>query len=757
MRPLTIRGYCDPLTASPGEEVTFHISCDDPGPGTARLVRVVLGDINPDGPGAQAIPVPGCEDIAFDGRHQRTQAGGHVLVPQLPAGFTESEGFTLHVFVLATLPDAGRQGILGHWSDADRTGWALTIDDGKLAFAVGDGTSLGRVTSSKPLFPGVWYSVCASYDPRNGLMLSQTAVVGSCNSVFGPVVDLDSDSVDMIGGTFPLTTVDAPLTMAALLEDAASDRPWTTGHFAGKLEAPKILSTTSVDRTATAGLAAGDLSMPAVCFWDFAYGISKAGVPTARIEDVIGQAHGYCVNTPDRAMTGRLWNDTEHHFIHAPEQYGALWFHPDSIDDCRWDPTVTLRLPEDLSSGIYALEATQGRDTESIVLFVRPRPGEVKPIALLASTLTYLAYANQQVAIQAAVAQSVFAHTAILHDNEIEVHERSLEYGLSTYDYHVDGKGVQYSTWRRPIMNMRPQHRYCYSTLWNFTTDLHIISWLEALGFEYDVITDHDLHDQGADLLSQYRVVMTSSHPEYYSTPMVDAWEQYIASGGRGMYLGGNGMYWVAVPNPEAPYLIEVRRGEQGDQGWRANPGEAFHSYSGEKGGLWRLRGRAAQRVWGVGYTSHAFGLGAPFYQLPDSRDERIAWMFEGIGPDEPIGDTGLIGGGAAGHEFDRYDRTLGTPPNTLLVASSFGHSQYDMVVPEDQYFPSSGMNGAEHPLVRGDITFFTSRQNGAMFAAPSMTWVTSLPMNNYDNNVSRLTANVLRRFSSAEPMAPVD
>ena len=61
----------------------------------------------------------------------------------------------------------------------------------------------------------------------------------------------------------------------------------------------------------------------------------------------------------------------------------------------------------------------------------------------LAPTLTYLAYANQQVAMQAAVAQSVFAHTAILHDNEIEVHERSLEYGLSTYDYHADGKGVE--------------------------------------------------------------------------------------------------------------------------------------------------------------------------------------------------------------------------------------------------------------------------------------------------------------------------
>lgn len=755
MRPLTIRGYCDPLTVSPGSDVTFHVSCDIPGPGTARLVRVILGDINPAGPGPRSVPVPDFDSIPFDGTTQRTNAGGHVIIPRLDVD--ESQGFTLHAFVLATIPGAGRQGVMGHWSEATREGWALTIEEGRLAFTVGDGTQTGLVRSSKALFPGIWYSVCASYDPQGSLTLSQTAIVGSCNGVFGPVVDLDGDSIDMSSKAPPIVVPSAPMTIGALLEEKASDRPWTVDHFAGKVEAPKLLSISTTDRTLVQALAKGEVPSSVVAHWDFSDGISRNGIPTSTVKDVAGTAHGYCVNTPDRAMTGRNWNDTEHHFIHAPEQYGAIWFHPDSIDDCRWEETLRLTLPDDLSSGIYALEVTQGRDTEYLVFFVRPRQGHRKAIAFLAPTFTYLAYANQQVAIQAAVAQSVFAHTAVLHDNEIEVHERSIEYGLSTYDYHVDGKGVQYSTWRRPIMNMRPQQRYCYSTLWNFTTDLHIINWMEAMGFDYDVITDHDLHDQGLELLNQYQVVVTGSHPEYYSTPMVNAWEQYISSGGRGMYLGGNGMYWVAVPNPENPHILEVRRGEQGDQGWRANPGEAFHSHSGEKGGLWRLRGRAAQRVWGVGYTSHAFGVSAPFYPMPDASDPRAAWIFEGIGAGEPIGDSGLIGNGASGHEFDRYDRALGTPPNTLLLASSFGHSQYDMVVPEDQFFPSSGMNGAEHPLVRGDITIYTSRNGGAVFAAPSMTWATSLPMNDYNNNVSKLTANILRRFSSSEPVAPIE
>ena len=758
MRPLTIRGYADPLMASPGESVSFFVSCDNPGPVTARLVRVVLGDEDPNGPGAKELPVSGFDIPSFDGHPQRTQAGGHVIVDSLPESFDAAEGFSIHVFAQPMVPTGRPQALMGVWSQADRKGWQLGIENGGLVFRIGDGSSVTEVTSDKPLFAGTWYSICASYDPKAGLVLDQKAVVGSANGRFGPVVDLNSDSIAMNAGTFGLVVPRCPLTMAAVSEgESSSGRHFVTQLYSGKLEAPKILTSSHLDRVVVELLSTGGHSDGLVASWDFSDGITRSGVPSDVVTEVVTGAHGRLINTPDRAMTGRNWDDTEHHFIHAPEQYGAIWFHPDSIDDCRWDESVRLEIPTDLRSGVYALEVDQGKNIERIVFFVRPRPDQRKKILFLIPTFTYLAYANQQVAIQAAVAQSVFAHTAILHDNEIEVHERSIEYGLSTYDYHSDGKGVQYSTWRRPILNMRPQHRYCYSTLWNFTTDLHILNWMEASGFDYDVVTDHDLHDQGADLLRHYNVVVTASHPEYYSTPMFKAWEEYIAGGGRGMYLGGNGMYWVAVPNPDRPHIIEVRRGEQGDQGWRAQPGECFHSHSGEKGGLWRLRGRAAQRIWGVGYTSHAFGTSAPFYQLPDAQDPRVSWLTEGIPYADPIGDTGLIGGGAAGHEFDRYDLSLGTPPNTLLLASSFGHSVYDMVVPEDQYFPSSGMNGLEHPNVRGDITFFTSPNGGGMFAAPSMTWATSLPMNNYDNHVSRITGNVLRRFASDEPLSSVD
>ena len=51
------------------------------------------------------------------------------------------------------------------------------------------------------------------------------------------------------------------------------------------------------------------------------------------------------------------------------------------------------------------------------------------------------------------------------------------------------------------------------SGLWQFNADLHLIDWLETKGFNYDVITDEDLHAEGCDLLKRYRVVLTGIAP----------------------------------------------------------------------------------------------------------------------------------------------------------------------------------------------------------------------------------------------------
>jgi N,N-dimethylformamidase len=290
------------------------------------------------------------------------------------------------------------------------------------------------------------------------------------------------------------------------------------------------------------------------------------------------------------------------------------------------------------------------------------------------------------------------------------------------------------------------------SGLWQFNADLDLIAWLEAKGFAYDVITDEDLHAEGLDLLKPYRAILTSSHPEYYTTEMLDAVTAYTAGGGRLMYMGANGFYWRIAFHKDQPGVIEVRRGEGGIRTWAAEPGEYYQSFNGEYGGLWRRNGRPPQLLTGVGFTAQGFDVSSYYRRQPGSFDSRAAFIFEGVGKDELIGDFGLVGGGASGLELDRADPLLGTPPHALVLASSEGHSDLYMVVCEEILVNAPNFTGSQSDLVRADLVFFEMPQGGAVFSTGSIAWIGSLSHNRYENNVSRITENVLRRFCDPTP-----
>jgi N,N-dimethylformamidase len=323
------------------------------------------------------------------------------------------------------------------------------------------------------------------------------------------------------------------------------------------------------------------------------------------------------------------------------------------------------------------------------------------------------------------------------------------ELAMSLYDFHTDGSGCCYSSRLRPVPSMRPTFRWALvGGLRHFAADLYLEDWLEAKGFAHDVFTDEDLHHDGLALLSSYKVVVTGTHPEYWTTPMMDALEAYLARGGKLMYLGGNGFYWVTSLDRERPHICEVRRGITGTRAWESAPGESYTSTTSEIGGLWRHRGRAPNRVAGVGFTAQGWDGRAPGYtRQAGSFDPRAAFIFEGVGKDEVIGDFGLGLGGAAGDELDRVDTALGTPPQTLVLATSSGHSDTILPVVEDY-------NGVILPLmrreqwdVRSDVVYADLDGGGAFFSVGSISWCSSLPHNGYANNVSRVTENVLRAF----------
>ena len=287
---------------------------------------------------------------------------------------------------------------------------------------------------------------------------------------------------------------------------------------------------------------------------------------------------------------------------------------------------------------------------------------------------------------------------------------------------------------------------------WQFPADLSIIAWLEHMGYDYDVLTDDDLHAEGLAALKPYSVVINGTHAEYYSEPMLDATEDYLAQGGRVMYLSGNGYYWVTGFVPDQPWLIEVRKLEAGSRAWQSKPGEHYLASTGERSGLWRHRGRAPQKIVGTGFASEGMDESVPYRRMPDSWHKGVAWIFEGVEGDL-IGNFGLAGGGAAGVEIDRYDLTLGTPPHARILASSEQFSDNYPLVQEEIMYNHPGMGGTQHPGVRCDMVYFTTPNNGAVFAPSSIAWGQALPCKGFDNNVSVIMKNVLDAFITPGPL----
>ena len=108
--------------------------------------------------------------------------------------------------------------------------------------------------------------------------------------------------------------------------------------------------------------------------------------------------------------------------------------------------------------------------------------------------------------------------------------------------------------------------------------------------------------------------------------------------------------------------------------------------------------------------------------------------------------------GGAAGLEVDRSGSDVGTPPNAYFLARSENHTNTYLIVPEEFLETAPGLGAEENVLARADIVFFTMPNNGAVFSVGSISWAGSLSHDGYQNNVSQITENVLKRFLNPEP-----
>ena len=700
-------GYCEPFSVEAGERVRLCFSADvgDGRPLDLALVRLRCGD--PYTGFDEALIADSGLPSRLNARHQPLRPGSSVEItgPALDSALARLARLEIVVRAYPTLPSRGvNQALIA------AEGFSLEIDgDGLLVLRVGDTT----LRSKRALDRNRWVEITAVCDPAVGMHLHQLPL-----PTRSPAAALTVP--DEVSGQAPsaLPGLRGPLYFGAR---GAGTWTGTEAHYDGRLEAPRI---------------------EGVGAWDFAVGIGTRAVHDS---GPLG-LHGTTQQTPSRAVTSSTWDGSTQRWSDDPTQWAAIHFHHDDLSDAAWQTDAAFAVPAELATGIYCFRITDPAtgEIDRSPFVVRPAAAQAlrSPVLFLVPTATYLAYANHHMTIDGAdffpSRKNLRPEFAYLRDHP--------ELGLSMYESHADGSGVMYSSMRRPVLNLKPG-----ADGWAFTADTNLVAFLEREGLGYDVMTDEDLHRDGAAALANYQVVVTGSHPEYTSSAMLDAFEQYLSAGGRLMYLGGNGFYWRVAFSDDQPGVMEVRRAEDGTRGWIAEPGEYYHEWGGEYGGLWRRLGRAPNMLVGIGFAAQGFDRAAPFKRTPASFDSRAAWVFDGVRSDDLVGDYG-VGRGAAGQEIDRFDERLGSPGHAVVLAYADDHSEQMLRTKEELL--ATRMPGPDSKI-RADMVFFETPNGGGVFSVGSIAWYGALSHDGYDNDISRITHNVLHRFADPTPLPP--
>jgi N,N-dimethylformamidase len=374
----------------------------------------------------------------------------------------------------------------------------------------------------------------------------------------------------------------------------------------------------------------------------------------------------------------------------------------------------TIAAPE--RSGLYYLWArTPSGRAFSSPWVVAPSTPQAR-VAVLASTNTWNAYNNFGGRSNYINAERLPPTPTVNARQDLDRYQKPLPFG----------------TWRpkdeeyRPLSFDRPEpHNHLFDDprvadpvqgrvqCGQAPGEWRLYGWLEREGVDYDLYAEGHLHE-GLVPLDDYQVLIIAVHPEYWSREMYQAVKSWVFErGGRLMYLGGNGLNCEVVFEADgAMRCLSHLHSEHGEMGGRAPDGSMYDSR------MHRTLESEANLL-GVVCTETGIMTAAP-YRVIDAAH----WIFHGTGlaNGDRFGQRSLherIPGGASGHETDK--RSAHSPPNTLLLAKGDN--------------PDEG--GSEIVLHERD-------HGGAVFSVGSITWVSSLLV---DDSVSTITRNVLREF----------
>ena len=384
-----------------------------------------------------------------------------------------------------------------------------------------------------------------------------------------------------------------------------------------------------------------------------------------------------------------------------------------SSHGCDWPVALEIPVPLDMQSGYYELRLRASdrggkyvqrnrRHAEGTCFFIvrSAQPGKDTRILLQLSTNTYNAYNNWG--------------------------------GFSLYGFHGAGgnQGHRVSFDRPP------------SSLYN-NWERPFVQWAETHGYVLDFAANNDLEFH-PELLSSYKLVLSLGHDEYWSAPMRDHLESFIAEGGNVAFFSGNTCCWQIRNEAKGRASTCWKQNFHSDPVYQARKGNDFLS------SLWshHLVGRPENTLTGVGFLwggyhrSHGQymdGSGAYTVHRPEH------WVFAGTS----LKQKDVFGGkdSIVGYECDGCEMTWkeglpfptyqdGTPSSFQILGTAPARWH-----PDDCQWYDQWENGRAGNAVLGIYA-----RGGTVFTCGSTDW--SHGLRGKDPIVEQITRNVLNRLS---------
>ena len=720
---MQIQAYFENWALAPGDKAQMAIS-SKLGRLDVKFQRLLSSSGDPEHPSDTRQDLKHVLDTSLDVVEQKTSIGSYGYLPfPLPS----AEEFTFHCRFMPTNSKLSTPQVICSMGESEDDSLVLQIVGGVLQLK----GSKGLLQVTQNLLDREWYSVVIGIRQDDAVLdVRQTS---SIQKNFGTQRTSGLVGKPMGSGIW--------LATSSILKNGSPSE-----SFNGKIENPKFILGSQNPETVELIHKGAHSSLNVLAEWDF----SQLLKSTELICTNNSKYTGKLINGAERGVTGHNWSGIHDSFLMAPEEYGAVYFHDDEMLDSNWDYNLTFDLPAGLESGVYCVTLSNNETSSSFPLFVRSLKKSRAEALLLFPTYTYITYAN---GLPALFDVSLLTDRKIVFTEDERFLLEHVELGRSCYDAHSDGSPVRYSSNHRPIFNVMPSAtNSLLGSFRHFAADLYLLDWLARSGIAFDIATDEDLHREGIELLESYKTVITGSHPEYVTRQEIVAIESYLSNGGRFMYLGGNGFYWVTSTDEQRPWIVEVRRDNSGTRTWDSPVGERSHVFDNEIGGLWRFRGKSPHRTMGIGFGAEGFSTARPYTRQDASYSGPGSKWFEGISSTQ-LGEHGYVLGGAAGDEIDSWDPNLGSPMEVHILASATGFPNAYQIATEDSPVILPDQGGPFRPdRVRADMVYFTIEGGGAVFSVGSICYAGGLAWNNFDNDLSTITTRVLKSFCSTLP-----